>query len=407
MMNPSIRRSLILPVAVGAWIAVAVSCSDGNGVDEKPLAAQQTRSDVVKNLALNVAAPQIQECAEKLAVLDVNVEAWRDSPADETRAEAQQAWVEAYRSWQRCELLQLGPAGTMEATVGGEGLRFDVYTYPLLSDCYVDELVANESWRDLSSYRALPTSKKGLGALEYLLYRTGTANACHPTQNPINADGTWAALSEAELNQRRADLAAFIASGIASVADDLASRWVSTGDAYVDELADAGHGSASFRSAQDALNEFSNAMVYLEKEVKDMKLASPLGISTTSSFSDCESNACPELRESPWANQSLSAITANLRMFESMYYGGDGVGFDDLLRELGAGTVAETMEEHLRSADTALAAIDGTLLEALEQDHDDVVAFYEEVRELVTLFKTQFVNVLSLELPNRAAADGD
>lgn len=364
------------------------------------------RSDVATNLARNVALPQIRRCADNLALLNEDVVAWSANPTDELRVEAQNTWKVAYLSWQRCELLQLGPAGPMEATVGGEGLRFEVYTYPQLSECFVDQEIVSEDWKGLASYSDLASSKRGLGAIEYLLFNTADENQCSDG-NVINDSGSWDDLDETTRTQRRADYAAFLTRGAADAAEAIEASWETSGDGFTDELATAGAGSALFGSAQQALNEFSNAMVYLEKEVKDMKLASPLGISTTSNFSDCDADICPELRESKWANISLAAIWENLAQFEELYFGAEGDGFDDLLREIGAGEVADNMEDHLRTANLAFDEIDGLLVDALTSDRDDVDAFYVEVQEIVSLFKTQFVNVLALELPNRAAADGD
>lgn len=402
--RPSFER-LVSFSLLAAALTIGVSCSD-DAEPAKELPAQMKRADVAKNLARSVALPQIRRCADNLAMLSQEVEAWRDDPSDELRAKAQEAWEVAYLSWQRCEVLQLGPAGTMDATVGGEGLRFEVYTYPQLSECFVDQELVTEEWRGLDSYIDLASSKRGLGALEYLLFYAGLDNQCSD-QNVINSNGTWDEISEETLTQRRAEYAAFLATGAAAAAESVASAWETEGGGFVEELATAGSGSQRFSSAQQALNEFSNAMVYFEKEVKDMKLASPLGVSTTSNFSDCDADACPELRESRWANLSLAAISENLAQFEELYFGAEGDGFDDLLREIGAAEVADEMEDHLRTARVAFDAIDGALVDALVNDREDVAAFYVESQEIVSLFKTQFVNVLALELPNRAAADND
>ena len=75
-------------------------------------------------------------------------------------------------------------------------------------------------------------------------------------------------------------------------------------------------------------------MFYVEVEVKDMKLAEPLGLSM------CTTETCPELVELRFSHRSLEAIRSNLRSFRRVFLGADpgmeGLGCDDLLRDVGA-----------------------------------------------------------------------
>ena len=147
------------------------------------------------------------------------------------------------------------------------------------------------------------------------------------------------------------------------------------------------------------------SIFYVELNVKDAKLAGPLGISP-----DCTAATCPELLESRFANESLSAVDTNLRAFRDVVYGGpgsDGYGFGDLLRSSGADTIADDLEAGVDEALSRLPLITDPMAEALVTDTAPPIALHGAVRELTTLLKTQFVSALALRVPNEGAADND
>lgn len=389
------KRRNTMWVALAAFAAIAVSCKPSNNAApaEDPAAAERRRA-VLSSVGDQVAGVYAQFAADARG-LHAAVQAWESSAAPADREAARTAWRTAMLSWQRAEVFQIGPAAAMGTSLGGADLRDAIYSWPTRNACRVDQELVERSYADPEAFAAEAVNVRGLDAIEALLFREGVENACDPARS-INADGSWAALDEAELDARRAAYAGVAAADVVAKADELVAAW----GTFAVELASAGQPGAQFATTADALNALSDALFYVEGEVKDMKLAEPAGLL------NCSTALCPEQREFLWSETNFGAIVANLDGFELGYTGGDGLGFDDLLQDLGQGALDEQMRAAIDAARTANAP-DVTMSDALAGDPAPVIAAHAAVKDLTDLLKTQFVSVLDLELPDRAEGDND
>ena len=184
----------------------------------------------------------------------------------------------------------------------------------------------------------------------------------------------------------------------------LIDAWTAGDAPFEDSLATAGAGSPDFPTAQDALNALSDALFYVETEVKDMKMAEPLG-------SACDEEGCPESLESQYAQRSRENVIDNLYGFKAVFQGSaddpDALGFDDVLADVGAEELATDM---LEAVDAAIAALEGqeaTWASDLDAGGDAMANSYGYVAALTTLLKTSFVATLDLALPKSAEGDND
>ncbi|MEM7437628.1 MAG: imelysin family protein, partial [Myxococcota bacterium] len=320
-----------------------------------------------------------------------------------TREMAQAAWRQAMMAWERVELMQVGPAGSSLDVMGGQSLRAFIYTWPTLNLCLVDQLTVGDDYADPDALDAIAGTPRGLGAIEYLLFNESPANNCTEV-NQINSEGTWNALSS-EIPARRLAYAAALAELVGRSAQQLVASWDPAGDGFIEEFTDPGRSGAVYGSAQEGLNAMSDAMFYLDKETKDMKLAQPVGIT------GCDTPPCLDLLESRWAFQTTENIASNLTAFQSLFLGGaagtDALGYDDLLVEMGAPDVAADMEQAIAAAIVATQAIPGALGDAVVDDPDAVFAAHAAVRAVTDVLKADFLSVLDLEAPARAAGDND
>ncbi len=393
---PTLWKSIVV---VGLCAAMC-SCSDpqtSEPATESPEAAMRRRA-MLAALADNVYVPTYGSFAQHTAAL-VSATDGLDEDASGLAA-AQQAWRDAAIVWQRAELMSIGPAGASEFNVAGAGdRRAEIYSWPQVNRCRVDQELVEKSYEDLATLAAEPINVRGLDALEYLLFRTDGGNDC-AANSAINRDGAWAQLGDDEVARRRRAYAHAAATLLASEASDLHSAWL---NGFRDELAGAGDTSTIYPTTQAALNEVSNALFYLDTDTKDMKLARPLGLS------DCDSAACPESLESPWSQASASHVTANVEGTLLVWSGADGDGFDDLLVEAGAGELAADIRARLETARDVCAQV-GTLESDLAADPPTTGpgrACYDAIKNYTDLFKTQFLGVLDLEPPDRADGDND
>jgi predicted lipoprotein len=367
---------------------------------EPPLFGESTRRAILASATTEVILPTLTTFEARATALREPLEALAAAPDSAVHLEAaRRAWAEAMDTWQAAELMQLGPAAPMSA--GGEDLRAKIYSWPLTNPCRVDQETAREGYT--SAFETAPVNVRGLDALEWLLFAPDTGNAC-PPQVALNADGLWASLSDDTIRTRRAAHAKALGVDLIQSARALREAWDPAVGNFARELSDAGL-TDTYRSAQEGLNALSDAMFYLEKEGKDMKLAVPLGLV------DCPTEVCPEATESPLSKRSLENLRANARTFRALFLGAAtpeaGTGFDDLLRELGADSLADTMLLRIEEAIAALDAIPSPLETALLEARPAVDLAYARLRALADILKTELLTVLDLELPDRAEGDND
>jgi predicted lipoprotein len=332
-------------------------------------------------------------------------QAHAEAPDDARVEAAQAAWLAAMASWQRAEQFRFGPAAR-SGDPGGQNLRDEIYVFPLANPCRVDQQLVERTYASATFSTSL-SSARGLSAIEYLLFHTGSGNACSASI-AINANGAWAALGNSEIAQRRADYAAAAAQDVLARATALVQAWEPSGGDFARELTSAGAGSTVFAMDQDALNAVSDALFYVENEVKDLKLGWPLGL-----VPDCLSspNPCPNDVESRYARASTDHLRQNLAGFRELFqgcgHGHSGLGFDDWLHEVSAGELATRMLDAITGAERAVDTLSPPLEEALVADIEAAQAVHGAVKALTDLLKTEFVTVLNLELPAVAEGDND
>lgn len=393
---------------IAAVLALGITaCSesgDGGGDNDNPpdgstSARQQFLTSVVDSAIL----PSLAALVTETAKLRDATAAWSSAPTDAAAlAAAREAFVTASAALQRTELMQMGPGGSADSFLGGEGIREELYSWPVVSACRVDQETVKNEFAAPDFFTTRLTNVYGLDALEYLLYVEGEDNAC-PASQTINASGSWRMMVQTAgtLVQRRAAYAAVVSAQLASDAERLDQAWRQS---FAAEVKDAGEDSSRFGSTQDAIDSLFAAIFYLERAVKDTKLGSPMGITAA-----CMTSSCPDIVESRHAGLSLEWVRANLEGFELVFLGGAtaeaGFGFDDLLVDAGFDTLATTMRDELVAAKAAANDASGPMQDTLEVPSTRAV--HTSVDALARNLKTQFVSALALRVPNEGAADND
>lgn len=365
------------------------------------------KRELLASLGEKVIVATYEEFAEKAAALEAAATAYAQSNDPADRATLQQAWRDAMAVWQRAEVMQVGPAGVSGTTVGGQDLRDQIYSYPLVNRCRVDQELVEGNYANVAAFADELVNVRGLDALEYLLFEDGTSNACAP-QNDINSTGSWNGIV-GELPGRRAAYAATASIILSDHADALVAAWSPSGGDFLAELSQAGNGSALFDSDQAGLNAVSDALFYLTELTKDVKLAVPAGLT------DCAEATCPEALELRLSGYSKQAVVENLEGFRMVFTGGPrgeskNLGFDDWLIAVGDPSLALDMVDRIDAAVAAADAIEAETLGQALADPDDlerVIALYQAVKGVTDLLKADFVTVLDLEIPMSSEGDND
>ncbi|MBX3192991.1 MAG: hypothetical protein KF819_38760, partial [Labilithrix sp.] len=249
-------------------------------------------------------------------------------------------------------------------------------------------------------------SSRGLGAAEYLLFYDGVDNACPPT-SAINAAGQWAALGAPEIAKRKAAYARAVAADGVTRAQAIVDAWDPAKENFLAELADAGK-RRIYSSQQMAFNALSDSMFYVDSDLKDDKVGKPAGLVMPT----CDAPPCLDLVESQWAKRSKEHMRNNLVGFEKLLAGcggaNEGLGFDDLLRAVGAEQTVKNLEGALAGARAALDALkEPTFDDDLTKNPEGVKQLFLALRALAAVMKTELLSVLDLELPKEIQGDND
>ncbi|MFN0061731.1 MAG: imelysin family protein [Myxococcaceae bacterium] len=384
-------------VIVGLGVVVG-ACSDTNGGNGS--ATEQARRSLLA-AAGECALSSAEEFRLAANALEGFVTAYVADPIPQRRAVAQEGYKLALDVWQRNEPFQFGPAAT-SVSPGGQDLRDSIYAWPLVSRCAVEEQILSQGYA-APGFRDTLVTRRGLGALEYLLFFTGTDTAC--PAGSATAIG-WGAMTDNERETRKRAYAMVVATDVRARAEALVEAWTPLGGNFLRQLREPGSAGAVYASSQAALNAVSDAAFYIELTTKDAKLARPLGLR------DCATATCIEAVESPFALRSKVNVRENIRGFRKLMEGCSntfqGTGFDDLLSAVGATSAADALVAANTAMGAALEAVDeADLALGITNNLPSVRAVYDAIKATTDLLKTQVLSVLDLELPALVEGDND
>jgi uncharacterized protein len=387
---------LALAGLAGAAALQPLACRPDGQAGGGPLA--QAQADLLAQVGPGVVEPALARFEADAVALEQALSTLTASPQDAAAQDAARAaWTRAFATWQELEVMQIGPAGSSLTALGGQDLRDEIYSWPTVNPCRVDQETVEASWDDSGWFTENLVNVYGLDAIEYLLW-AGPENDC-PGQVPINAEGDWQALGEAGVAANRAAYGRALAAHLVDQAGDLADRWSPQGGDFSGALTRTD--GAPYSSSQEALNAVFDALFYLEIRTKDRKLALPLGLLP------CGADDCATTVEALPSGQGAAAIAANLRGFRSLFTGGDGVGMDDLLVELGEDALVDEVLADVDAAITLADALDLPLDEAVETRPEAVAALHAAVKAVADDLKGDVATVLTLQVPAEAAGDND
>lgn len=328
---------------------------------------------------------------------------------------AQGEWREVMALWQRAEVHNLGPAAD-----DASFLRNRIYAYDSnpLDTCLTDRVVvlAEEADFDIN---VRPVSARGLDTVEYLLFNGDLTHSCTV---PNDQTDPWNARPEVERRQARCSYALEVAADVGRAATAIHTAWLPAGENFRETFI------GSEDTSDVILSTVSDAMFYIEQDSKDGKLGIPLGINA-----GCTALACPESVESPFSNNALQNLRANMESFVDLYTGREGMSFDDIISEAGMPSINTAFAEDANS----IVSLIGTMIaedasvQNQAQDIVDSVAGSDtdaclasstnpatdltvSACALYGLFSTQndrlrtdFITVVGVDLPNRVQGDSD
>jgi len=384
-----------------AAAAMGTGTSGCQGGPTDPEGASALLLAALRDVGPEVVLPGLDRFLVEAAALREATEGWSaaaesDGDTDTARADAQARWLDTMAVWQELELTQIGPTGSSLSVIEGEDRRDEIYSWPTVNACRIDQETVDEGWLADDYFSANLVNSYGLDALEHLLF-FGEGNDC-PGQVEINADGSWDALGAEGVTRNRAAFAVVLATEVETQGAALRTRWDE--DDFSATLA----GDTEpwpYGDGQTALNAVFDALFYLELLTKDRKLAQPLGLV------ECSDATCPDDVEGLTSGSGGPSVAANLRGFRALFTGGEGTGMDDLLEDVGHGDLSEQILADTDAAILAAESIDPALDVLIEDDPDAVQAVHDAVKKVTDALKGDLATVLALEIPSEASGDAD
>lgn len=384
--------------------AEVVSPADSSALK---LGLTTNRIDMLKRLGNDMAlkAQDFRVAAEGLKVATAEYCA---ATSEQDLGRAQASWRSVMDVWQYFEVFQIGPVSE-----GSKVLKFNIYAWPDPANyCRIDEEALKSS--KSASYKLPPNyNRKGLQAVEYLLFDESYATRCSAGSASANE---WNALPLEAKTQTRCTYLTALTSEIANQGVNLENRWGTKDNNYISQsLSDPA-------KVNDLVQALYEAAYYVDLEVKNQKLGGPAGLDTR--YCDKSPEPCLAKAEFALSGYSRQAVNVNLAALVDIIYGssnsGRAGGLSALVRAEGNGqgdAVAERSEKLVAGlAQTFQSESDSGLDElvtAFAKENCDVSSSSwicktrNGLRQIFTDFKGEYASILKVKAPAAAAGDND
>ncbi|UXX80127.1 imelysin family protein [Reichenbachiella carrageenanivorans] len=344
------KKVFLLPILLGfiLW----------NGCDSSEKSFD--RSEILEQVASALILPSYKKLDTELKSLQLSATAFNQNPSTSTLANLKSSLQKARLAWATSETFNFGPVDQL-------ALATQVNFWPVNTIGIEEEITNYDPTKDYKSL--LASNKKGFSAIEYLLYQEEEAV-------------TIAAFN----NSSRQGLLTFFVEDLLRISTEIHSAWLDNyNQTFITSTGSDVNSSATI---------LANELIMLSEQIKNKKLGEPLGLVSTIT-------ADPSIVEAYYAKQSLALIKTNLETMKQTFNGTDGSGFDDFLNALdityeGQEPLSSTINSQFDKCLTAVAAINGSLQEAINSDASHTEDLYDEMRALIVLLKSDMMSQLSL-----------
>lgn len=335
-------------------VALAACKKDNDDPTNSGTAAAVTPQQVLNGFAVNVAQANYADLALRSNTLRNAILTFNGSLTDADLAACRQYWRETRTSWERSESLLFGPVAT-------ENIDPRIDTWPVDFNDLEAQLNSGNTF-DAAYITGLEDALKGFHPIEYLLF---------------GADGNKTA---AAFTVREREYLIALANDLADLTGSLDTGWDPTVSGnYSAVLSTAGAGSAVYATQREAFEELLNAMAGICDEVANGKMG------------DVLLALDPSLEESPFAQNSITDFTNNIRGVENVYLGRyttDGPGLENFVREHSL-QLDNTIKLQIAASITALGSITVPFGRAITEQPVQVQQAINAINALATTLDQQ------------------
>jgi predicted lipoprotein len=354
------RRSFLIGLS---GVAAASSCA---ALLPSCAAPGDPRELALSRVIERVLLPNVQDIARASHKLQAAIAPLCAAPSDATLAAAQLAFRDACAAWQRGYAFQEGPLVTT-------GALLRAAFWPVQPRA-ISELLTADTPIDAEQIAALGVDKKGLFALEQLLFSDPSEAAPQIFSRP-------------ERRARAAQLTAALAADVVAHAER-ASTALGDGTSYRDEFARAGQSSLN-RLVNLLLNNVEGLVMRLQRTVR---------LADTHRLRSTDVQAAK-------SGMSNDVLRAWFSVCTHIYHADRDYSLAALVQRA-APALASPLEQRFTLADQALSAVSAPLDHAVREQPQRVSAALDTLRALEVAVRAEVVSALGVTL-TFTSSDGD
>ncbi len=366
----------LLTAALACGPAATTNPEPAASSDVAPAADQSpvTKKAVVESLTAQVILPRYQAAAAAMQELDAAAQTLCAAPDTAALTAARQAWRAARAAWQQTAPIRFGPVMTRKS--------LGLVDWPAAPAAELDAMLSRrQSLTPNDVLEFLPSDRRGLGAMEHLLFGADAA--------------TLAALAD-PATLRCAYLTALTQTAAAEVAA-VRDEWVSgSPDSGPYQAVFDGTAASSLHESA-ALADFVGSIVFLTQRLARMQLAPALGM-------DGVTPDPAALAAGPAAN-AVAELTIQVQAIQAVYSGDGQLGLTHLVRQLSP----EVDQQTIAALAAALDAIDNLeepLPETILSNPAPSQTAFDRLIDIQRLFNADIASLLNVSI-GFSDQDGD
>lgn len=362
-----------------------------------------TRSTISRHELLlqlgNAFGAELQQLRQALYDLSASLAASCQSLDLYEQRAVQERWAKVMLIWERMEFLQFGPLAENRGR-----LRQEFYNWPEpLQSCAIDRQLLTMAQRLGTFYLPRRADRKGLQALEYLLYDEKLELSC---SLPRWQKQIWERLSDTRKRGLRCAYAKAVVSELIQQTERIQLTW-GPSDRHAFVAADLDP-----EAEERQLQQVFKRLFFLEEEARRLKLAAPAGFDPKRCRRAPE--PCPEQEEFQRSQLSAEALRANIDGFQTLMLGPlvgrrFAGGFTALLRAEGGGEVADQLEDKVLKLTQLAHGTDKSLRELIADHYGEPCELREydswvcrmdrDMQDIVRLIASDMAPVFDWEVP--------
>lgn len=325
------------------------------------------RRDVVASLAEQVMLPTHAELEARASELPAAIDPLCAEPTMARLTAAQTAWRAVRVPLGRGNAFAFGP-------IDDEHIRTAIDFWPSRVES-IDATLEMQVEPTPETIDALGVTSKGLPTIEYLLFDpVGGDAAVLAALDPATPEGAY-----------RCSYVRALAVDVATRTSELHRAWA---DGFVRELAEE---SERYPTAQSAVDDVLNHLVFAVQDMTDMKLGRPLGDKTGGVPQ-------PDIVQSRFSDNALADLGSDLEGASAVWIGAEGgLGLGDAVASRNA-ALDSRVRDQIDVATQSVASLTTPLRLAVVDDPAPVEAARADIRELRRLLEVDVANVLGVTI---------